>query len=331
MLDTIKDKLRPIKTKCTMIYLFYKEAKRFFVLLIRHNASVSTTQNIKKMQYALLRENHTIEKGMSMKSPRKGFGQEKALKLLQGLQLYQQKYGNNDFLDYPIATMKSYIELTKNNGIEIPLIESKFDELCKLSGINSDKIEIKAGIKEVKKEDIWNKSKINFEDFVNVRHSIRYFANEIPDINIINKALTIAQRTPSACNRQSWYSYIFEYDKTQELLAWQGGAKGFEKDIPMAILVTTSLNAFMNWEPYQAYVDGGMYAMSLIYALHSEGLGTIPLSTGFSMKQIKKLHKQFNIPESEVPIVIIGIGNLLDRFNIAISERKQIKQTTIYS
>lgn len=28
------------------------------------------------MQYTLLRENHTIEKGLSMRNPRKGFGKK---------------------------------------------------------------------------------------------------------------------------------------------------------------------------------------------------------------------------------------------------------------
>lgn len=48
------------------------------------------------MQYTLLRENHVIEKGMSMRNPRKGFGQQKVLILLDRLQKYFIQYGDKD-------------------------------------------------------------------------------------------------------------------------------------------------------------------------------------------------------------------------------------------
>lgn len=66
--------------------------------------------------------------------------------------------------------------------------------------------------------------------------------------------------------------------------------------------------------------------MNLINALHSLGLGTIPLSCGFTHDKLKKL-VDFDIPQNEVPIVIIGVGNLLENFNVAISKRKDIGQT----
>ena len=96
--------------------------------------------------------------------------------------------------------------------------------------------------------------------------------------------------------------------------------------IRTSILVTANLKAFLYYEIHQAYIDGGLYAMNLINALHSLGLGTIPLSCGFTHDKLKGL-ADFDIPKNEVPIVIIGVGNLLENFNVAISKRKNINLT----
>lgn len=294
----------------------------FFWNLIRHNASSPIGKTPAKLQYLILRETHVIEKGMSIKNPRKGFGQERVYKLLENFWAYT-KQRNDDFLIYPLSTVRKYIDYTKSNNVQIDKIEELYNRL--IDKVQSFDIVIEAGIKNVKKEDIWSQSKINFKDFVQSRHSIRYFSSkQSPDMEMIKDALEMAQRTPSACNRQAWRVYVFEKEKTLELLTWQGGARGFENDIPMSILVTADLNGFLFYEPHQAYVDGGMYSMSLIYALHSLGLGTIPLSTGLKSSKIKSLYNKFNIPRNEVPIVIIGLGCLKDEFKVAISHRKPI-------
>lgn len=68
---------------------FIKEAIIFWKLTSKYNASHHTDSDMEKMQYTILRENHVIEKGMSMRNPRKGFGQEKVIKLLVRLKKYK--------------------------------------------------------------------------------------------------------------------------------------------------------------------------------------------------------------------------------------------------
>lgn len=50
-----------------IIFNIIRECVRFMFYNLVHNASIKTDNNIHKMQYTLLRENHIIEKGMSMK------------------------------------------------------------------------------------------------------------------------------------------------------------------------------------------------------------------------------------------------------------------------
>ena len=305
---------------------FFAESILFWFSLCKHNASVKTTACREKMEYTLLRENHVIEKGMSMRNPKIGFGQKKVLDLCKKLLKYKKIYSseNPKFLDYPVSTIKRYIEYTKATGTAIPEIESVW---IKLSD-DGHYEKIQSGIETVSKNDI-TKDFSSFADFVKARHSIRYFSRVIPDQNIIDEALKIAQQTPSACNRQGWKVHVFKKDACKKILEWQGGARGFEEEPTVVFLVTANLRAFLHYEPFQAYVDGGMYAMSLIYALHSVGLGTIPLSCGFHHSKLKSLHNLFDIPQNEVPIEIIACGTLEDKFNIAVSKRKSITETTV--
>lgn len=321
LLNFLRDWIKIQKSFLDDIYYFWKITSKF-------NASCKTNDDIEKMQYTLLRENHTIEKGLSMRSPKKGFGQEKVKRLLEKLNLYVNKYGelDIDFLAYPLATLQHYIDYTKSKGIKIDEIENEFNNLLKKSKLT---IPNYAGVVLISKDQILNECNKSFESLLFSRHSIRYFSNAPVQNELIEKALNLAQRTPSACNRQGWKTHIFQGEKSIELIKWQGGSRGFENEIKYSILVTANLKAFLYYEIHQAYIDGGLYAMNLINALHSLGLGTIPLSCGFTHRKLKQL-SNFNIPKNEVPIVIIGIGNLLDNFNVAVSSRKKISETNSF-
>ena len=312
----------PIKIRLSL----WKDIFYFCKLTMKYNASISTNNDIEKMQYTLLRENHTIEKGLSFKNPRKGFGQLKVLKLLKRLNKYSDIYGKTDkeFLIYPLGTIKHYINYTKSMEVEIPIIEREYKILMEKSGFVD--VKEQGGIIQISKDEILKKCNNNFESLLTSRHSIRYFSKETVAKETIEKALKLAQKTPSACNRQSWHTHVFQGEESINLIKWQGGSHGFENEIRTSILVTANLKAFLYYELHQAYIDGGLYAMNLINALHSLGLGTIPLSCGFTHDKLKKL-VDFDIPQNEVPIVIIGVGNLLENFNVAISKRKDIGQT----
>lgn len=320
------DYLRQLKRELLLQKSYLSEAYHFWRLTVKYNASHHTDDDIQKMQYTLSRETHTIEKGMSMRNPRKGFGQQKVLNLIGRLNIYCDRYMRLDrqFLEYPLSTIQSYIEYTNKTGVEIPEIEKKFHDL--LVKTDYEGISGKAGIMEESKENILSKCNKDFESLLYSRHSIRYFSDEPVSDEKINKALELAQRTPSACNRQGWLTHVYRAPQSIELIKWQGGSRGFEDEIKCAILVTANLKAFLNYEVHQAYIDGGLYTMNLINALHSLGVGTIPLSCGFYHRHLAQL-SCFDIQEYEVPIVIVGVGNMPDNMTVAVSERKDISIT----
>ena len=309
---------------------YLHEACCYWKLVRQYNATNHTDDDMQKMQYTILRENHVIEKGMSMLSPRKGFGQEKVKHLLDRLSQYEKQYGKQDapFLSYPLSTVKAYIDYSKNSGVEIPDIEQSFEQLVKL--VPTALIESKpAGIKVTTKKRLLECCNKDFESLLNSRHSLRYFSSEQVSKELINKALELAQRTPSACNRQGWHTHVFEGEESVRLMYWQEGCRGCEEGFRQSILVTANLKAFLSHEVFQAYIDGGLYAMNLVNALHSLGLGTIPLSCGFSFDKLRYLD-QFGIPEYEIPILIIAFGHVEEEYRYAVSTRKAVTLTNTF-
>jgi len=309
---------------------FIVDTLSFWWCQVKYNASSRTEADRVKMEYVLLRETHTIEKGLSLREPRLGFGQQKVKDLIAHLSDYQQRYGkeNPDFLRYPVSAIRYWMDYTRAQGVDIASIVSAFDLLVNQSGLQE--LHGVAGVREVTREEIQQAACGDFASLLRSRHSVRYFLPELVSHELIDQALQMAQLTPSACNRQGWKTHIYEGERCLQLLKWQGGSRGFEEDIHQAIVVTANQKAFLYYEMHQAYVDGGLYAMNLINALHSLGLGTIPLSCGFKQRKLRKLRRQFAIPSEELPIVIIGLGKLPEQFKVAISERKPIEQTNTY-
>lgn len=302
------------------------ETINFWIRLKKYNSSINAKNSKSKLEYNIIRESHTIEKGLSLRNPKKSFGQAKVLNLIQTITIYYEKYNDKIFLTNTLSIIEAYINYCKSNGVNIITIEKLFKAL--VSNIGEIYSSTRAGAFEITKDEIWSKSLIDFGSFVKSRHSVRYFSKETPSIDLVEKALEIAQYTPSACNRQSWQVHLFQGETNKALINWQAGANGFQDEIPMSILVTSNLNAFRISEPYQAYVDGGLFAMNVIHSLHSLGFGIIPLSTARYYEINDQLYKKFNISKNEVPIMIIGIGCLEDRFRVAASKRSKIKFIT---
>lgn len=302
--------------------------------LCAHSASADTESDIYKMQYSILRINHTLEKGLSMPSPRKGFGIRRSLFLMDRLGLYARLYGGQDaeFLTYPLQTLAGYISYTEGTGADVSEVRRKYETLLKeYESLTGHALPDRpAGTQISSSEDIREAARGDFRSLLESRHAIRaYSGEEVPEETIM-EALSLAQLTPSACNRQGWKTHVFRGEKAVELVRWQEGCKGFEEQIRTAILVTADLRAFLDFEPYQAYVDGGLYAMNLLNALHYLGLGAIPISCGFKDAKLNEMRAAFSIPENEVPIVIVGTGVLPETVKYATSRRKDISKTNTF-
>ena len=74
-------------------------------------------------------------------------------------------------------------------------------------------------------------------------------------------------------------------------------------------------------EHNEGYVDGGLFAMSMLYSLEACGLAACPLNTMFSEENDKKTRDMLGVPDNEVFIMYIAVGRFRESSKICRSQR----------
>lgn len=289
------------------------------LMLTRNIANGNRRKDVVKMHTDLAIRTHAIEKGMSIGSVKVGFGQPKALSLLHDLQCYLSLGGDKIFVAESCSIIAKYIIFNESLGANMIKVKSELNAFCM-----KNKVECidEGGIIFLDKNETQQKIKASFDIFSQSRCSVRDFGTDVISLDCIKKALILTEKSPSACNRQNWKIYVYT-DKLQRdrIFSLQGGCKGFWQDMQYAILICGDIRGYNINELSQVYVDGGIYAMNLLYALHFEGAAAIPLTMCHKQRVIKNIKKEMNIPENEVPVLLIGVGSYKDTYKVAVSKR----------
>lgn len=274
---------------------------------------------------------HSIEKGLSNAEIRLGFGQRAFSELFYSLDKWvEKKYPNDDFrFQSALSVIHSYIEFHNLNDFDVSPIEDKFKEY--LPHFNEKNIGI-GGYKSIGKNQVLSIDESAFEYLAKNRYSVRDFGNEPVNEDDISSSIQMATKAPSVCNRQAWRVYVIQSKSIiQQALKIQNGFKGNGKNIQKLLLVTMD-NQFMRGpsERNQSYIDGGLYAMSLIYALTSKRIATCPLNASFDMLKEDSMRKLINIKESEDFITFIAVGSYPEEFKVAQSPRDSFGDFTTF-
>lgn len=308
---------------------YWKEVlSNYFYDLERYSKFASSSSNDYDNLKARITANyHVIEKGLSLKETRLGFGKETISYLCSCLNQYIQNGYNTDNEQFQSAVrvLSAYCEFHNQRQYDVSDIQQKLEPYKDY--IDQKKI-VHGGSIRISKDDILDTLAKHFEDLANSRHSIRNFSDNPVDISLVIRAISIANKTPSVCNRQSCFVYVLDNkDAKNKALSCQNGNRGFGDRADKVLVVTSNLRSFFaSRERNQAFIDGGMFAMTLIYALHSLGLGSCPLNWAVNKREDTLLRELLPIEDKEVVIMMIAVGNLPDEFQVACSQRKPIEE-----
>ncbi len=311
--------VRKTKNDILLLSSYFYDFNRYI------NYSGTTKQdNNKKLIGKIIAHYHVIEKGLSFEEMRPLFGLTVIQNLVALLSEYMiSGYDKNDFhFITACSVLVKYRNSHLTNEENLKIIDAFINEEIKKYA-NFDL----GGSKTVRKSDILDCINIDYESFFNSRHSIREFSNENVDSIHIMKAFEIAKKYPSVCNRQAVRLYLVE-DKEiiANYLSFQNGTRGFGEKIDKLIIVTSDLSVFENAnERNQAYIDGGIYLMGLLLALHSVGLGSVALNWSKYKSEDKKFRKSSRIKDCEVIISFVGVGSLKENMTVPKSERSKIE------
>ncbi len=278
--------------------------------------------SFEQFEASITRLYHTIEKGLTYENYRAGFGKSNIERLVLSLEQYVDRGYDKEAFCYrtALSCLNRYIEKNKDYGyVDIELER-------RVSGLPG-KENGKGGTIAVSNPE--NSKSMNFKELVTTRHSIRHFSDEPVDLALLNKAVSLAQYTPSACNRQGWRTYIIsDKDKISEILENQNGNRGFGHEIDKLLLICSDLRAQQrNREIFQAFIDGGMYAQNIINSLFYYGICSVPLSAALTDEQEINVRNILDISDAEVLILFIGVGNYpKERVITTRSERRKANE-----
>ncbi len=164
------------------------------------------------------------------------------------------------------------------------------------------------------------------------RYTIRDFSKEVVDIKTINSAISLAMKTPSACNRQAWSINVVQDESVlNQVLDIQNGNSSFREQISTVLVISSDISSFVSGnERYQHWIDGGMFSMGLVMAFHSIGVGSCCLNWSQMPDKDKLLKKILRLDERYSPVMLLAVGNYKDKTTVCVSPRKEINEIVTY-
>jgi len=290
----------------------------YFKRFKKHSFVGNKCDTFCKSEALIIKLYHSVEKGLSYQNYRAGFGKKNICDLIGKLEDFSKKYGTEHFCyQTALSVLHEYVNKNRVFNHVDEEIESKISNLEGCPNNLGGVIEFYPLSNQV--------DKLNFYDFVKSRHSVRCFSNESVSIEALTNALLLAQHTPSACNRQGWRTIIVSTkERIREVLKNQNGNMGFGDNIDKLLLVVFDLNCFNGGrECFQGFIDGGMYAMNILHALHYYRVGSVPLSASLTPIQEKNLRTILNLDDNIMPVMFIGVGMYNEKVVTTKSERKE--------
>lgn len=317
--------LRPIKYKIQT----YKLMKPYIRYIEKNLGSNGISLSKEKMRANIIKQAHILEKGLSLVDVKPWFGQTKIVSLIFDVRNYYNKYGDEHLLYFVVSMLQSYIDFNSSYDNAPTQVLEQIEDLKQLLGGFSDN-SLCGGIVNVSKQ-IGHDNGFEFQEFASSRHSVRSFTGEPVDLGLIHNALATAETTPSACNRQPWYNYVItNKQKIDDILSVQRGSRQFKDQVSALIITSSSAHFFFEHEFNQMYFNTGLYSMTLLLALHAQGLGTIPLNLGIDLDDLASIRKTCGIPDSQMPISLIAVGVLPSNYKYAKSARFSYKDYTVF-
>lgn len=270
----------------------------------------------------ILVTSHVLEKGITMPKRHLGFGYDRVRDIIKNLNRIIKRWGADHVeVQAALIDLKQYLDIHNDANFELPSdIRKSIEKLVKKITIDDDNCFV------ITKEEYFKQTS-NFFEFANSRHSVRWFADTPVDEEKLLSAIKLAQTAPSACNRQATRVKIISSPEAKELCcSLQNGNRGFGDKADKWLLITTDLH---DWSQKIAlsmgYIDAGIFTMNLLYSLHYYGFVACTLNANIDIKDFKKFQDGLRLPESEIPVVFIVVGNPTENFMIPKSRRLNLE------
>lgn len=269
---------------------------------------------------------HRIEKGLITIPAKPVFAETYIIETVQALKKHIQNPVDNSTINWANDILQQYFN-TVEETVTIIQAKEEFGQI--IPSINAD---LPVTYLSCDRES----ANISCDDFLELnktRRSVRYYENISVPRNLIEKAITVALQSPSACNRQPFTFRIIDDEKIiNEAALLPMGAKSFYKNIKMMIFIIGDLsNYFSERDKHLIYIDGSLAAMNFILSLETMGLSSCIINWSDIASNNKKLRKFLNLENWERCVMAISVGYAMPNGGIPSSFKKDIHSVIKYN
>ena len=287
------------------VYLQYlRDARRYARLRTPLDWRLAERKGPRYVECQVVRDYHQVEKGLALPLPRRPFGAEVGERLEV---LTQAADAISDYMDCgrdALAALRSWNGEGVLDDAVVPL-----GKPGAMAGPDVDALEA----------------------FFGSRHSVRNFEPNAPSVELLDRAVRIAMRSPSVCNRQASRVDFFYGHRAQELLALQHGNRGFGDTVPCVAVVSVDARLFRGTgERNQRWIDGGIFAMSLVWGLHAVGLSSCMLNWSRTEGASRRLRAAAALEDHFDVITFVAVGHAAAGTRVTRSARRPLSQVSFH-
>jgi nitroreductase len=330
MINTLKNKLKQVMPKKLSYWYYLYTAKKAVNYDIRRRVHDKIYNNLasEKVKRDLTLLYHIVEKGLTMPEPRPGFGKQVVIDLCKVVLRYERMKLDLNELEFSqsVTVLKEYAAYHTEIGFKLD--DELIDGLSKII----HRFEDVHGTNQLQttEKEYFESINASFDVFNKSRYSVRSYTKKLIPIELLMDCVNMAQKSPSFCNRQPTRVHLVKSaQKIDAILSIQNGNRGFGHLAETLIVLTSVISVTKDiHERNENHLNGGMFAMTLLQALHYHRIAACSLNWSVDNTKDSIMRKILNVPENEVVLLVISCGFPPETFKIASSPRKKAQEIT---
>ena len=292
---------------------------------------LNETRNFKTNRYLLVRNVHRLEKGLLMRPRREIFAKDYIEETVDTFEaLWNGAESRSDQqLKWSRDVLHEYFRAISVEDDIVDLHRRRFQVITNGTALTNGNANSPLSVPY--ESGSIDRCDISYDDLYKLsrqRRSTRWFLNKPVSRDLIDKAMLVANQSPSACNRQPYEFRVFdEPEKVLEISQFPMGTVGFAENIPVIVVVVGNLDAYFNErDRHLIYIDSALAAMSFMLALETLGLASCPINWPDIEVRERMMEKALGLKAYQRPIMCIGLGYPDPEGKIAFSEKRQLGQ-----
>lgn len=304
--------------RLTQLVLALIRSMRWLSYYLKYSATLSRNYVSAHSRAKILKEAHTLEKGLSFASIRPYYGATKRANLISEVERSRAAGDNSVPCSIAAGVIAEYVAWHKQAGH----VNAEVLELEKLVCQLDTNPDVGGGTLPYR-PDYTGEQRRTYDQMVMGRRSVRNFRADPVPIEILRDAIRVANFSPSVCNRQSWaVSVVQNPMMVRKMLSLQNGNTGFNQTIGNIIVILADVRGFLDeYEMFEPFVDAGIFSGALVNALNAHNIGSCCLNLCVSHHMALRVVNALDLEPGLFPIMMIACGYVADDCRVAMSSR----------